>query len=165
MNEPNRSIVSRLIPGLILGFIVILGLSLLGDVQQVSLMLLQFRWEYFAIALSFTLLNYTLRFFKWHFYLTQIGIRNLSVRESLRLFVAGFPLAVTPGKVGEVLKAIWLMRQTGIPVARGVSVVVAERVSDGLAVLALSILGIIAFPRFWPVFTMVLVALLELNIF
>jgi uncharacterized protein (TIRG00374 family) len=164
MNEPNRSIVSRLIPGLILGFIVILGLSLLGDVQQVSLMLLQFRWEYFAIALSFTLLNYTLRFFKWHFYLTQIGIRNLPARESLRLFVAGFPLAVTPGKVGEVLKAIWLMRQTSIPVARGVSVVVAERVSDGLAVLALSILGVIAFPRFWPVFTMVLAALLAVVI-
>jgi uncharacterized protein (TIRG00374 family) len=164
MNDPNRSILNRLIPGLILGFIVILGLSLLGDIQKVSLIILQFRWEYFAVALGFTLLNYTLRFFKWHFYLSQIGIRNLPILESMRLFVAGFPLAVTPGKVGEVLKGIWLMRQTGVPVGRGVSVVVAERVSDGLAVLVLSTLGVIAFPHFWPVFILVLVALLAVII-
>lgn len=164
MNDPNRTILRRLIPGLILGFIVILGLSLLGDIQQVSLTILRFRWEYFAVALGFTLLNYTLRFIKWHFYLSQIGIRNLPILESLRLFVAGFPLAVTPGKVGEVLKGIWLMRQTGVPVGRGVSVVVAERVSDGLAVLALSTLGVISFPRFWPVFILVLVALLAVVI-
>jgi uncharacterized protein (TIRG00374 family) len=164
MNDPNRSILNRLIPGLILGFIVILGLSLLGDIQKVSVTILLFRWEYFAVALGFTLLNYTLRFFKWHFYLSQIGIRKLPILESLRLFVAGFPLAVTPGKVGEVLKGIWLMRQTGVPVGRGVSVVVAERVSDGLAVLALSSLGVIAFPKFWPVFILVLLALLAVII-
>jgi len=33
---------------------------------------------------------------------------------------------------------------------------VAERISDGLAVLALSVVGVIAYPRFWPVFALVL---------
>jgi len=147
---------------LILGFVVVLGISLLGDIREVSQTILHFRWEYFAVAIAFTLLNYTLRFFKWHYYLAQIGVRGLPLPESLRLFVAGFPLAMTPGKVGEVLKGIWLMRQTGVPVGRGVSVVVAERISDGLAVLALSTLGVVSFPRFWPVFIMILLGLLSL---
>jgi glycosyltransferase 2 family protein len=161
---PSNSILRRMVPGLILGFVVIIGLMLLGDIQQVSRAILQFHWGYFLIALGFTLLNYTLRFLKWHFYLAQIGVRRLTILQSLRLFVAGFPLAFTPGKVGEVFKAIWLMRQTGVPVARGVSVVVAERISDGLAVLVLSVLGVIAYPQFWPVFLAILAALLAIVI-
>ena len=46
--------------------------------------------------------------------------------------------------------------------ARGISVVVAERISDGLAVLGLSTLGVIAYPRYWPAFALVLTGLLGL---
>ena len=162
MTASKKSILQRLVPGLILGFLVLIGLSLLGDIQKVSLTILKFHWKYFFIAIGFTLLNYALRFFKWHFYLAQIGVRSLSKGQSLRLFVAGFPLAVTPGKVGEVLKGVWLMRLTGVPVARGISVIVAERISDGLAVMALSTLGVISFPQFWPAFLLILVGLLAI---
>ncbi len=155
-----NSIAKRLIPGLILGFIVLIGLALLGDLREVSQSLLHFHWEYFLIAIGFTLLNYALRFVKWHFYLGQIGIRGLSWPHSLRLFIAGFPLAVTPGKIGEALKGVWLNRICKIPVGRGVSVVLAERISDGLAVLILSILGVIAYPRYWPAFAFILGTLL-----
>lgn len=160
MKDPSGSILRRLIPGLILGFLVFIGLALLGDLQKVSWMILRFEWRYFFIAIAFTLLNYLLRFFKWHFYLGQIGVRRITYWKSLRLFIAGFPLAVTPGKVGEILKGVWLMRQTGVPVGRGVSVVVAERVSDGLAVLLLSSLGVVAYPQYWPVFGLVAAFLL-----
>ena len=156
----HRSIIRRLIPGLVLGFLVLLGLALLGDLQQVSHTLLHYRWEFFLAATGFTLFNYTLRFFKWHFYLGQVGVRNISWKQSLRMFVAGFPLAVTPGKVGEVFKAVWLKRFSGLPIARGVSVVVAERISDGLAVLILSTLGVFAYPQYWPAFAFILAALL-----
>ncbi len=154
-----RSLLRRLIPGLILGFLVLVGLSLLGDLQQVGQLLMAFDWRMFPLALCFTLFNYSLRFLKWHFYLHQIGIRTIPWPRSLRLFVSGFPLAVTPGKVGEVLKAVWLQHFSGVTVGRGVSVVVAERVSDGLAVLMLSVLGVIAYPQYWPAFALILAAL------
>ncbi len=155
-----NSIHRRLAFGLIFGFLVFLGLGLIGDIRQVGAQFANFFWAYTPLILSGTLINYTLRFFKWHFYLGQIGIRDLSLRESTRLFVAGFPLAVTPGKVGEALKAVWLQNITGMPTARGVTVVLAERISDGLAVLALSTLGVIAYPRYWPAFAAVLGILL-----
>lgn len=154
-----HAMIKRLIPGLVLGFIVLIGLALLGDLRAVSQSLLHFRWEYFLAALGFTLLNYTLRFFKWHFYLHQIGIQRLGWPQSLRLFVAGFPLAVTPGKVGEALKGLWLNRMCGVPVGKGISVVLAERISDGLAVMLLSTLGIVAYPHYWAVFVLILAGL------
>jgi glycosyltransferase 2 family protein len=159
-----QPILKRLIPGLVFGFIVLLILFLASDLRKVSLSLLHFNWMIFPLVILFTLFNYTLRFFKWHFYLNQIGVRSIPLKESARLFVAGFPLAVTPGKVGEALKGVWLNQKCGLPIGKGVSVVVAERISDGLAVLGLSTLGVIAFPQYWMAFLVVLLILLAIMI-
>ena len=150
----------RLVAGLLFGFLVVVALTLLGDVRQVGDNLASFRWTLIPVILLCTLFNYAVRFVKWNFFLRLIGIRNLARRESARLFVAGFPLALTPGKIGEALKAVWLNRTTGTPTARGVTVVLAERISDGLAVLVLSALGVIAYPAYWPAFATILGLLL-----
>jgi uncharacterized protein (TIRG00374 family) len=164
MPEKSSSILRRLIPGLIFGFLIFLILILVGDIQQVSERVLEFQWEYFPLILLLTLFNYLLRFFKWHYYLGLVGVQDYPLFASARIFLAGFPLAVTPGKVGEALKGIWLQKETGVPVSRGISVVLAERISDGLGVLLLSTLGVIAYPRYWPAFAFVLSALILLII-
>lgn len=155
LSTKNKSILRRMVPGLLLGIVVMVILTLLGDVREVGALLQTFDWRIFPLALLFTLFNYTLRFLKWQYYLHQVGVRGFAWRRSLQIFVAGFPLAVTPGKVGEVFKGIWLEQQTGLPVARGVSLIVAERVSDGLAVLMLSVFGVIAHPQYWPAFIVI----------
>jgi uncharacterized protein (TIRG00374 family) len=160
--SPPPSLLRRLIPGLIFGFLVFVALALAGDLRQVGAKVRAFHWELYPLVLGLTLFYYILHFVKWHFYLRQIGVRDLPVRESARLFVGGFPLAVTPGKVGEVLKGVWIQQKTGVPTGRGVAVVVAERISDGLAVLLLSTLGVIATPRYWPVYAFVLGLLLAI---
>lgn len=158
----SKSITRRLIAGFIFGFLVFLVVILVGDLQQVSDQVIHFKWIYFPLVLVLTLFNYLLRFFKWHFYLGQVGVKNYPLIKSARLFLAGFPLAVTPGKVGEALKAVWLEKETGLPVSKGISVVLAERISDGLGVLILSTLGVIAYPRYWPAFAIVLGGLILL---
>lgn len=147
-----RTLWRRLGLGLVLGFLVILGLALFGDIRQVIQTAQTFEWRVYPLALGLTLFNYTLRFIKWHYYLHQMGVSNLPWYRSLRLFVAGFPLAVTPGKVGEALKAVWVNQKSGLPIPQGISVVLAERISDGLAVLILSISGVLAYPQYWPAF-------------
>ncbi len=163
-SSTSQSIFRKLIPGILFGFLVFVALVLVGDLRQVSAKVRTFHWELYPLVLCLTLFNYTLRFAKWHFYLGQIGIHDLPLRESARMFVGGFPLAVTPGKVGEVLKGVWIQQKTGVPAARGVAVVVAERISDGLAVLLLSTLGVIAEPRYWPAFAVLLGLLLGIVI-
>lgn len=150
----------RLAAGLVLGFLVVLGLAIIADLRQVGEHLSRFEWSLTPIILACTLFNYTLRFLKWHYYLGLIGDQPLGWRASARIFVAGFPLAVTPGKAGEALKGVWLKDAMGTPVSKGVTVVLAERISDGLAVLLLSTLGVAAFPRYWPVFLITLGLLL-----
>jgi uncharacterized protein (TIRG00374 family) len=152
----------RFLAGLAFGFVVLLALTFLGDARRVAQHLAGFAWPLILPALGCTLANYALRFLKWHFYLGQIGAGELPWRESLRLFIGGFPLAMTPGKIGEVLKAVWLNQRTCAPVLRGTAVVLAERISDGLAVLALSALGVVAYPRYAPAFGVALAALVAI---
>lgn len=160
MTMTNESMLRKLIPGAILGFLVFVGLALLGDIRQVSRMMVHFDWRVFPLVLLLTTFNDGLRFIKWHLYIRLLGIRHISWLQSLQIFTAGLPLSVTPGKVGEALKGVWLKQRSGVPVGRGVSVVVAERISDGLAVLGLSTLGVMAYPQYWMVFALVLAALL-----
>jgi uncharacterized protein (TIRG00374 family) len=159
-HSKNTSLTRKLIPGLLFGLLVFAGLILVGDIRQIGDEVRGFPWLIIPLVLGLTLWNYILRFIKWHYFLGQVGVRQLPILESARLFVAGFPLAVTPGKVGETLKGVWLNQLTDIPTARGVSVVLAERISDGLALLILSTVGVIAYRRYWPAFAIVLGLLL-----
>lgn len=160
----SRDLTRRLTFGLAFGFVVLLVLVFLADLQQVSAQVFAFRWSLFPFVIALTLFNYTLRFFKWHFYLGQVGVRDIHLWDSARLFIAGFPLSVTPGKVGEALKGVWVNRLTGIQTARGIAVVLAERISDGLAMIALSCLGLWMGLRpipaqYWPAIITVLALL------
>ena len=156
----SSGVTRRLLAGILFGILVMLVVALAGDLRQVSRQVLDFRWSLFPLVLVLTLFNYALRFIKWHYYLRLVGVHGLPVKESGRMFVGGFPLAVTPGKLGEALKGVWLKDASGIAIAIGVSVVVAERISDGLAVMALSSLGVVAYPQYWPAFAIILAVLL-----
>jgi uncharacterized protein (TIRG00374 family) len=147
---------NRLLVGLGLGLLVMLALAFWSDLAALRSVFSAFRWEFFPLALACTLFNYALRFVKWHYYVRLVGARDLPAAASARLFVAGFPLAVTPGKVGEALKALWLSEWSTVSFARGLPIVLAERFSDGVAVLALSAVGMFALPSLWPVFLLIL---------
>jgi uncharacterized protein (TIRG00374 family) len=135
------------------------GLLLYADVQQLGRQLEMFRWGLLPLALGLTLLNYALRFLKWHFYLHLIGVSDIRVLDSMALFVGGFTLAISPGKVAEVLKSVVLREMTGTPVSQSVPVVLAERLSDGLAMLLLASAGVVVYPQYWPAFLAVVVVL------
>ncbi len=157
-----KALWSRIAVGLALGLVVVVGTALLADVRAIGQALTAFHWRYLPAVLGLTLVNYGLRFIKWHYYIRLVGARSLNWRRSLQVFVAGFPLALSPGKLAEPIKAVWLNHYTGVPVARGVPVVAAERISDGLALLLLSTLGVLAYPQFWPGFAALLIGLLSI---
>ena len=130
--------------GLILGGIVYALLSLWSDAAKLLEHLSNVPIHVFAGALGLTLVNYALRFVKWHWYLEHLDI-SVPRGESATAFVAGMVMAVTPGKVGEVLKSFLLKESRDIPVARTAPIVVAERVTDLLGMIVIAGLGVVIF--------------------
>jgi len=56
-------------------------------------------------------------------------------------------MSLTPGKVGEIWKSVLLYESAGVPMASTAPIIVAERVTDLIAVAVLVALGSIAFER------------------
>ncbi len=126
------------------------ALALYADASRLGATLGAFAWSAFAGALVLSTLNYAIRFVRWQLYLRWLGV-GVPVLSSLRIFVGGFLLSVTPGKVGEVYKSVLLQREYGIPVARTAPIVVAERLTDLLALVALAAVGTLTFEQGMPV--------------
>lgn len=147
MTARSRRVVSALLLGVALygAFIAYTGFRDMRD------SLLSFRWIAFFGAVGLASTNYFLRFLRWDYYLKLLGIRDVDKSDSLLLFLSGFVLTITPGKVGEVFKSAVLNQTHGVPVARTAPVVIAERLTDLIGVVALIFIGSVGFEsgRFW----------------
>jgi uncharacterized protein (TIRG00374 family) len=94
-----------------------------------------------AIMLALALGCYLVRALRWGWLMRLVG-HPASVRDALYLHLSGQTMAVSPGRMGEVLKP-WLARDTvGMPMGEGVALVFCERVADLLAVCILSLGGL-----------------------
>jgi glycosyltransferase 2 family protein len=129
-----------LVPTILLGVALITVFALVGDTRELADAFRRFNWWLIVPILALTVWNYGWRFLKWQIYLGVLGIR-LSTGLSARIFLGGFAMSLTPGKVGELVKAIHVRRATGAPVNRTSAVVAAERITDALAMLILAVVG------------------------
>lgn len=127
------------------------AIALLGDVRALRATLSGYAWWTFAASLALSLGNYGLRFFKWDFYLRRLGIRDVPWGESFCIYVAGFAMSVTPAKAGEVFKSALLASARGYPIARTAPIVVADRLTDLISLIAMVALGGLLFPGGWIV--------------
>lgn len=147
----------RLMISLVLGALVFVGLSAYADFSDVIDSLGEFKWAYLPIVLGLTFVNYILRFLKWQFYLRIIGIEGFDRRQSALTYFAGLGMVVTPGKVGEWLKCYLLRELHGTPFSRSAPIVIAERLTDSLALVVLGAAGLLIFGDAWPAFVFVVV--------
>jgi len=141
------------------GLLVFLVLSLYADVSKVGAALFRFDWALLPAILALTVANYAIRFLKWHFYMHQLDV-DIGWGDSLLVFLSGFAMVVTPGKVGEFFKAYMVKQVAGTPMARTLPTPVCERLTDGLAMLGLASAGVLLFGYGWqPLMPIALLAL------
>lgn len=137
--------VRRVVLALLLGVLVYGVFVLWTGYEKLSGALGHFAWWTFAAALGLSSFNYVLRFLKWEFYLARLGIRGVPRLDSFLVYLSGFVLTVTPGKLGEVFKSAVLERTHGIDAARTAPIVVAERLTDVIGIVGLIVVGSLGF--------------------
>lgn len=152
----------KLLLSLAFGMAVVLALGIYADFPKLARVLGRFEWALLPLILTLTLVNYGLRFLKWQFYLRVLGVPPLSVGRSFLIFFSGLSMVVTPGKVGEWLKSVLLREATGTPVSASAPIIVAERLSDGLAMALLASGGLILYGYGWQTLAAAVAALLAI---
>jgi len=139
---------NRLIPrvalGVAAGIVLYVGLTIWADAGRVAAALAEFHWRMAALGCLLAAGNYLVRFGRWQYYLRVLGV-EVAAGDSFAVFLAGFALTVTPGKLGEAVKAFLLRASHGVPLARTAPIVIAERVTDLVALLQLALVGVFSF--------------------
>lgn len=139
-----RGLARKVMLAALFGGLVFAALALYGDVQQLRHAAASFAPA--AVALGFGLAagNYVLRIWRWQYYLRCVGVA-IPLFESSVVFLAGFVMSVTPGKVGEVFKSLLLYELRRVSMIRTAPIVIAERLTDLIALVLLTALGALAF--------------------
>lgn len=106
-----------------------------------------------SVALILSLINYAMRFLRWHYFLHVLGY-SIPWLQSLRIFMAGFSLTTTPGKTGEAIKGVFL-KDYGVPFRKSFGAFLSERLSDLLAVTILASAGLWLYPAARPILLIV----------
>ena len=135
-----QSLKRNLVLALVLSVAVYLVIAVLSDLGELAEALRRFNWALAPVILALVTLSYVGRFFRWAYYLRILGI-SLPVGQNAAIFAAGLSMTVSPGKLGEVLKSVFIRRAAGTPVARTAPAVVAERVTDGTGMVSWGLLG------------------------
>ena len=156
----SKQLKRRLGLGVGLAFLVLVGLLFYGDLRQISRLLQEFQWALIPAIFGLTVVNYALRGIRFHYYLRQVGVLDISLWMSLRVFIGGFSLTLTPGKLGELIRVYWLKNIAGAKPARVAPTIIVDRIVDGLAMAILAVLGILAYPNLWPVVAGILTMLI-----
>lgn len=147
MNPPQTS-APRTSTGWLRGLSVLLVLALiaylvmakpvaLGDLAQRVQTLPLVLW---AQLIGLTLVSYAARFVRWHSFLSALGYRVPWGRQ-LHIYLAGFAMAVTPGKAGETVRSLYL-KPLGVGYVHSVAAFLSERLLDLLTVGLLATLAI-----------------------
>jgi len=139
-----KGLLGRVLLGVAAGVAVYVGFSIWANAREVGQALGRFQWTAALAAAALAAGNYALRWARWEYYLRRLEIR-IGARDSVLVFLAGFALTVTPGKLGEAVKALLLRQSHGIPAARTAPIVIAERITDLIALLLLTLVGVFTF--------------------
>lgn len=91
-----------------------------------------------AWVLGCSVLNYLLRFMRWHMFLGHLGSRP-ALGTSLLIYLAGYAFTTTPGKSGEAVRSWWL-RAHDVRLDDSLGALIMERLCDLAAVLLLALL-------------------------
>ncbi len=133
-----RSSIRALIISSVLALVVYAVVLLNGDRDAINHAFSRIDGVLWLSVLGLSLINYVLRYARWDFYLRQLQT-VIPIKCNFTLYMAGFALTTSPGKVGEAMRSIYL-KPFGMGYTASLSVLFVERLSDLIAVAVLAVL-------------------------
>lgn len=134
----------KILISIIMGMTIFVGLSIYSDIDKLMKVFVAFDYRYLLIILILAPLNYFFRYIKWSYYLKKVDV-NIDRRDNILIFASGLAMTVSPGKVGELLKAYLLKENNKVPITTTAPLIMAERLTDGISMLILASFGALAY--------------------
>jgi uncharacterized protein (TIRG00374 family) len=145
----------QVLAGLLFIIVVLIAVVAVTGVDALSEKLGDFLVWIFVPVFLLKCVNWALRYCQWRYFLGVLEVRTvrglgirpipsldktmiICERDSAVLWLSGLALGISPGKLGELLKALVLKRLTGLDFSRGAPVVFVERLAASIAIIPLT---------------------------
>lgn len=129
-----------------LGMLAYLVVAVAADYPALVRAMSSLGWSGTALVLGLSMLNYLLRFARWHWYLSDLGHR-LPLGHHLLVYLGGFLFTVSPAKAGEAVRGVYL-REHGVSYTDSFAALFVERLLDFLAYALLATLIVYEHPEY-----------------
>ena len=113
----------------------------ISDLGEVYAQLNKMDTSYLPIILLLIPLCWIVLFTRWNLLLKNSNV-YVPVKDNLKIYLSGFALSITPGKVGELIKSQLLKTKFGIPREKTAPIVLVEQLYSIIGIIGVSILGI-----------------------
>jgi len=117
---------------------------IVSDFNVIREKIFDFKTDYLPIILLLAPLSWIIVFFRWHFLLKNSNI-IIPKKENFKIYMAGFAMSVTPGKVGELIKSQFLKSKYGVSRKNTLPIIISEYFYHMVGVLVVSIIGVYYF--------------------
>ncbi len=135
---------NKILISLVFAGVIYLAFSVYANFDNVISAFGSFNWLWLPVLLLLSFANYFVRFLKWDYYLSVTNI-NLNWIDSFSIFMSGLIMSITPGKVGELMKAYLVKQIKSVPVSKTAPIIFAERITDSTSLLIISVAGAYSF--------------------
>lgn len=157
-----RKLIFKFLFSLLLCIIVTSLIFLLNDIYKILDILFYINKLDILILISFSLGIYFGRFMKWCIFLTSLNIK-IPLKENIKIFLSGLSMGLTPGKLGEVLKAYILKQKYNIDFSITSPTIIAERLTGVIGCFILCLISMIILNKgniYSYIFTILFITLL-----
>ena len=113
----------------------------ISDLGEVYAQLNKMDTSYLPIILLLIPLCWIVLFTRWNLLLKNSNV-HVPVKDNLKIYLSGFALSITPGKVGELIKSHLLKIKFGIPREKTAPIVLVEQLYNIIGIIGVSILGL-----------------------
>ena len=113
----------------------------ISDLGEVYAQLNKMDTNYLPIILLLIPLCWIVLFTRWNLLLKNSNV-HVPVKDNLKIYLSGFALSITPGKVGELIKSQLLKNKFGIPREKTAPIVLVEQLYNIIGIIGVSILGL-----------------------
>jgi uncharacterized protein (TIRG00374 family) len=137
-------IVSRTIWFCVLAVMIYTASIIWTDARRNLEVFRAFKWSYLPLILGLVMINFVLREVKWDFFRRAAGIQVPRLGSFL-VFFSGYSMAISPGRVGELIKPFMYKEYFGKSMRRSVPLVFCERLTDLLGMIVLALLSVVPF--------------------
>jgi len=111
------------------------------DLSKLSENIQDFKIEYVPLILFLVSTGWLALYIRWTFLLKNSGY-IVPHKKNFQIFLTGFPLSITPGKIGELLKSQLLKDNFDIPRKITAPIILVERLYNAVGISIISFFGI-----------------------